>query len=263
MKRVIIVAHPDDEILFFSSLLNKVDKIIVCFGPSKNQTVSKGREKLQSQYPLSKVQWLNMQESDTYLSANWNNPVVTDAGLKVRRNKEEYRENFKKLVNNFESILDEYDEIYTHNPWGEYGNEEHVSVFNAVCSTIGERDTNVYVSSYVSDRSSILFNVQKQLLESNIIIGKIPRDLCVRIKDLYINTECWTWANDYEWPQSEIFIKVNTLTSQIKKQENVPTSNPPTMMFTRSFKRNILRQMVSRVLSAGLKKRIKLILKIR
>ena len=116
MKRVIIVAHPDDEILFFSSLLNKVDKIIVCFGPSKNQTVSKGREKLQSQYPLSKVQWLNMQESDTCLSANWNNPVVTDAGLKVRLNKEEYRENFKKLVNNFESILDEYDEIYTHNP---------------------------------------------------------------------------------------------------------------------------------------------------
>ena len=49
----------------------------------------------------------------------------------------------------------------------------------------------------------------------------------------------------------------------VKKQENVPTSNPPTMMFTRSFKRNILRQMVSRVLSAGLKKRIKLILKIR
>ena len=44
MKRIIIVAHPDDEILFFSSLLKTVDKIVVCFGPSKNQTLSKGRE---------------------------------------------------------------------------------------------------------------------------------------------------------------------------------------------------------------------------
>ena len=68
MKRIIIVAHPDDEILFFSSLLNTVDKIVVCFGPSKNQTLSKGREKLKSQYPLSSVQWLNIHQSDTYLS---------------------------------------------------------------------------------------------------------------------------------------------------------------------------------------------------
>ena len=263
MKKILVVAHPDDEILFFSSLLDKVDKIIVCFGPSKNQTVSKGREKLQSQYPLSTVQWLNIQESDTHLSADWNNPIVTDAGLKVRYNKEKYQENFKKLVNNLESILEEYDEIYTHNPWGEYGHEEHVSVFKAVCSLVGEKDKSVYVSSYLSDRSSILFNIQKHLLESDIIVGKISQDFCVKIKDLYINAECWTFYKDYEWPQSEIFIKVKTHVPEIKKQENVTSTNPPTMLFTKSFKRNILSNIVSRILPVVLKKQIKLILKIR
>ncbi len=263
MKRIIIVAHPDDEILFFSSLLKTVDKIVVCFGPSKNQTLSKGREKLKSQYPLSSVQWLDIHQSDTYLSSNWNNPVVTDAGLKVFRNQEKYRENFKKIIDKLESIIDQYDVIYTHNPWGEYGHEEHVSVFKAVCSLIREKDKSVYVSSYMSDRSSILFNIQKQLLESDIIIGKIPQDLCIKIKDLYINTESWTWYNDYVWPQSEIFIKVKTHAPKIKKQENVLTTNPPTMLLTGSFKQNILRQMATRILPKGLKKQIKLILKIK
>lgn len=261
MKRIIIVAHPDDEILFFSSLIHKVEKIIVCFGPSKDKTVSTGREKLQRQYPLPIIQWLNMQESSTFLSANWKTPELTDTGLKVSRNREKYRENFNTLVGKFKSILDNYDEIYTHNPWGEYGHEEHVSVFNAVCSAVGDRKKSIYVSSYISDRSSILFRIQKQRLASNIFVGKIPRDFCDKIKDLYIKTECWTWDNDYEWPQSEIFIKVKTHSFKIKKQENIPTANPPTMLLTRSFNKNPFSRIAAEILPTRLKKWIKLILK--
>ena len=51
-KKILIVAHPDDEVLFFSSILKNVDKIIVCFGRSSDQVITKGRELLQEHYPL-------------------------------------------------------------------------------------------------------------------------------------------------------------------------------------------------------------------
>ena len=30
-KSILVVAHPDDEVLWFSSILDKVDRIIICF----------------------------------------------------------------------------------------------------------------------------------------------------------------------------------------------------------------------------------------
>ena len=78
MKKVLVVAHPDDEVLFFSSIIEKVDAVIVCFGPSSNQKVTDGRRLLQNRYPLQHIEWLNIQESDVYLSANWNRPRLTD-----------------------------------------------------------------------------------------------------------------------------------------------------------------------------------------
>ena len=64
MKKAIVVAHPDDEILFFSSIIETVDKIIVCFGPSSSKKVTDGRKLLQSRYPLKNIEWLNVQESN-------------------------------------------------------------------------------------------------------------------------------------------------------------------------------------------------------
>ena len=41
----LVVAHPDDEILWFGSIVNKCKKVIICFGPSNNFELSDGREK--------------------------------------------------------------------------------------------------------------------------------------------------------------------------------------------------------------------------
>lgn len=257
MKTIVVVAHPDDEILFFSSLLNQADKVIVCFGPCKDQTVSQGREALQNQYPLSNVEWLNIQESDTFLSANWQNPKITDVGLSVRRNQRQYQQNFNNLVKTLKSTLLGCDQVYTHNPWGEYGHEEHISVFKAVCSAIKGTDTKVYVSSYISDRSTPLFNAQKYLLKSPIITAKIPQKLCKQIKDLYITTECWTWDEHYEWPQSEIFIEATPSASLAENQASICTANPPVMMLTSSFKRSFLTALLARILPQDVKNSIK------
>jgi len=51
----IIVAHPDDEIIFFSSILKSASKIIFCFGPAQDKIVSSGREKIKKKLPLNNI----------------------------------------------------------------------------------------------------------------------------------------------------------------------------------------------------------------
>ena len=262
MKRILIVAHPDDEVLFFSSLLKIVNQIIVCFGPSGNVIVDKGREKLKQLYPISNVNWLEIKESDTFLSASWKNPIVTVSGLRVSRNKNKYEDNYKKIINKFKNILIGFDEVYTHNPWGEYGHEEHVSVFKAVHKVAKRKKIKIFVSSYMSDRASTLFQKQKHFLDKDIQSRVIPKDTCAQLKFLYIKTNCWTWNNGYEWPQSEIFIKINNFYKSKIIQNNVLTSNPPVMILTRSFKYDYLRRLAANALPLSLIKFIKRVLKI-
>jgi hypothetical protein len=56
----IIVAHPDDEILFFNSIIPSAKEIILCYGPTSSEEVSAGREKLKSTYPFENVRFLDV-----------------------------------------------------------------------------------------------------------------------------------------------------------------------------------------------------------
>jgi LmbE family N-acetylglucosaminyl deacetylase len=261
MKKVIVVAHPDDEILFFSSIIEKVDAVIVCFGPSGTKKVTDGRRLLQNRYPLKNIEWLNIQESNVFLSANWDHPKLTDDGILVRRDQNEYQKNFITLVELFKTKLASYDVVYTHNPWGEYGHEEHISVFKAVWSATESTKTAVYVSSYISDRSKKTFDIQKALLGSDLITGKTPKSLCESIKKLYISTDCWTWDDEYTWPDAEVFIKLGNHVLLDNKRLRSSTANPPVMFLTRSFKSSYLSRWISRLLPPTLKKHLKKILK--
>ena len=43
MLNLIVVAHPDDEILWASSIIKNAKKVIICFGKTSSLTISKGR----------------------------------------------------------------------------------------------------------------------------------------------------------------------------------------------------------------------------
>ena len=90
MKKAIVVAHPDDEILFFSSVIEAVDEIIICFGPSSSKAVNDGRKRVQGRYPLKNIEWLNVQQSNVYFSTNFNSPKLNDYGIDVSKNKDHY-----------------------------------------------------------------------------------------------------------------------------------------------------------------------------
>ena len=48
----IVLAHPDDEVIFASSILKSAKEIIICFGESANEpNISKARKILYEKYP--------------------------------------------------------------------------------------------------------------------------------------------------------------------------------------------------------------------
>ena len=54
----IVLAHPDDEVIFASSLLKSAKKIIICFGESANEAhISRSRKILYEKYPLGNRIW--------------------------------------------------------------------------------------------------------------------------------------------------------------------------------------------------------------
>lgn len=253
-KKILIVAHPDDEVLFFSSILKDVDKVIVCFGPSDDEIISEGRKLLQQYYPLQNIEWLNLNESNVLLTSNWGNPCITKEGVEVNKSKKQYIKNFEKICMILKEKIKPYEIIYTHNPWGEYGHEEHISIFNAVLSLFPQINKELFVSCYVSDLSKKLFLKRKHLLVNNLEIGIVPQKLCDDLKTLYLKYNCWTWKSAYKWPKSEIFVNIKTNQSSSLKSERFLTVDPPIMMFSDTFRPKLFLKL--------LPKKIKTIIKI-
>lgn len=235
MSKVLVVAHPDDEILFFSSILQAMDKIVFCFSKCESHAISIGRQEVQTLYPLPNTEWLNLDEADVFGEANWNKPAICDFGLVVGRNADRYRKNFDVMTTKLSDILEGFDEVYTHNPWGEYGHEEHVSVFQAVVHVVKQNSgARILVSGYVSDHSRRLFLARKGLLDGFVCHGVTPIDLCDRLKHLYVKNKCWTWNDNYQWPTDEIFLEIRRC--GIVEPPDGSGAHPPVMYFSKSFR---------------------------
>jgi len=150
----IVVAHPDDEVLWFCSVLHEVDHVLFCYEALPGHPeLSRARSRLAAEYPLENVTRLLFDESDAFNCADWENPVLTRYGLEVHEpasSLSRYAELFPELVRRLTVELAPFRTILTHNPWGEYGHEEHVQVHRAVercrpCTalTAGIRDMSV------------------------------------------------------------------------------------------------------------------------
>ena len=114
--RLLVVAHPDDEILWFNP--EEFDKIIIVFGDFGDQRGKDGgdrRRKAISEHPLKdKIVHLDIKESDF--------------------NRDKTKESVYRL--NQRAIEDELakfdpDSVTTHSGYGEYGHLEHIQVFYA------------------------------------------------------------------------------------------------------------------------------------
>jgi LmbE family N-acetylglucosaminyl deacetylase len=214
----LVVAHPDDEALWFSSVLANAGKIIICFGdvPSRPDW-SEGRRRSLAAYPLASVVGLGLTESEVLNGATWPNPVASPYGLVVSKaqdslagfSESRYERNFEQLKGALRVQLKDCRNVFTHNPWGEYGHEEHVQVFRAVESLQTELGFKLWCSNYFSDKNHgfMVENLPNLIAERHSLRTNL--ELAQELKSLYQRDDCWTWSDGYRYPDSESFLLWN------------------------------------------------------
>ena len=206
----IVLAHPDDEVIFASSILKHAKKIIICFGESANEEkISKARNFLYKKYPLENIIFLKIKESPRWQNMSYLpllNPLETEYGISKGSSSEyKYKENFYKIYARLEPELQEESTIVTHNPWGEYGHPEHIQIHRCICKLSTKYKFKVYVTGYSSGLSSELMYKTINKISNDHIIKKIDDSFFSKLKELYIYSGCWTWDANYKPPNIEIF----------------------------------------------------------
>jgi LmbE family N-acetylglucosaminyl deacetylase len=211
------MAHPDDEILLASSIIESVDQIVLCYEDVTSfPEWGEGRRRSIAAFPHPNVASLGLLESETFNSAAWPEPTETEYGLAVRRwrgslrgySETRYRDTHARLIEALHPLLAGRQVVFTHNPWGEYGHEEHVQVFRAVAALRERLGFEIRVSCYVSNKSYAL--MQRCLPRLDCGSPPLPTNprLGAEIQALYTANNCWTWFDDHAWPSQESFYRV-------------------------------------------------------
>ncbi len=221
VKSIVVVAHPDDEVLWFSSILTKVNEVVICFLEHKSKPQwGIGRKKSLSEYPIKNISCLNLVVAEVFGGADWNNPVITKFGIEISNKvipEKKYKKNYYKLKKELSDKLIGYRNIFTHNPWGEYGHEEHIQIYRVVKELQKEMGFNLWFSNYCSNISFNLLSKSISGSDWEYVTSKTNNIILNNIKDLYKKNECWTWYDDWESLNEESFIKDNTF--QVKREK--------------------------------------------
>lgn len=208
---VLIVAHPDDDILWLSSVLDKMDSIIFCFNDDPhNPKLGDARKKVIDKYPLPNVSSLDIVEPGSWDKADWDQPVTTDYGVKLEKCQEaakRYRDTYNKLTSVLRSIVANRKNVFTHNPWGEYGHEEHVLVYRVIKALQAEFHYDLWYSNYCSNRSVNLMGHYISGFVSAYECLPVNLALAQEITEVYKKNGCWTWYEDYQWFDRECLMR--------------------------------------------------------
>lgn len=211
-ETVVVVAHPDDEILWFSSVLPRADNVVLAFGAyAAVPELAEARDKAVAALPLP-VTFLRLHEAGSYAGANWQAPIETANGVALERAPEAvraaYEANFHAVRRHLLETLHAGQDVYSHNPWGEYGHEDHILVFRAVEAARRELGFRHYVSAYVSDRSAGLAQRWMDRMPPRSGLAVTDQAFGASIEAIYRENGCWTWEENWRWPSEEWFFEM-------------------------------------------------------
>ena len=177
----IIMAHPDDEVIFGAAVLKDADRI-VCVASDENNTARawcKDRKKA-------------LQEIGKMLGIE---TICFDYNSEFYRQIEPRSGGLIELEKKLLPYLS--DTVFTHNAWGEYGHIDHIlvnQIVNAHCRYVMTTDACLFAE---------WFNVKK--LHQGSRKETIDMDLYNRCKAIYDKYGCWTWSKE---PIKEVRIHV-------------------------------------------------------
>lgn len=150
MKRILIVAHPGDELSWFGGGRD-FDKIcfVFLYNPLYPE-MEKRRWKAINNHPFKdKIEVFGLVESNYQ---------------KDEKNLDFYKKNFDGLTKRLRWMVDKNAEFWTHNVWGNNGNFDHILVSEAVTELaenlgIGVRyDLNLKIDEELCNQLKVLYS---------------------------------------------------------------------------------------------------------
>lgn len=234
---IIVAAHADDEILWFNSIAVDVDRILIVFRDFwANPELGPRREAAFADYPRQ-IECLNIDESGAAGCADWSAPILTDYGIalgfeanrrtftrfakkslslvsaydpaKVARESvsDAYRSNFDTICAALEPRLTADMNVFTHNPWGEYGHEEHIQIFRALDKLREKIGFRLWITNYCTERAMPLATRYLSPTRNSYIRLPCDQAFAETVADLYRKHDCWTWTDEWAWFEDECFME--------------------------------------------------------
>lgn len=213
-RLAIVMAHPDDEVLWAGSALRAAERIVVVYGELPcAPDLTEGRKAAMAAFVLPTLDWLQMVESGVFDSASWPTPRETKYGVYPHRalrlldsfDPDRYRRQFGELRDLLRGRLAGVRNVIAHGPWGEYGHEDHIQVFRVVASLVDELGFQLWVPGYYAPKSEALMRRNLRFLGRPTVALPIDPVLADEIAQVYKRTRTWTWFDDYVWPKTEQF----------------------------------------------------------
>jgi LmbE family N-acetylglucosaminyl deacetylase len=210
-QAAIVVAHPDDEVLWFSSLIGQVGSIVLCYGADPDVFVgerAQQRREVVQRLPLDNVVHLDVS------GPSWDGRRLGPVEDEQRRLANEDPALRLVLEVPLRRALAGASTVFVHNPWGEYGHDDHRRVNSVVNALRTELNFDVFVSSYVERRALHLMQATLERGVAETISYPVSRDVIDPIVEVYKAGSCWTWYDDWTWPKEEAFLRLGRAKSQ-------------------------------------------------
>lgn len=208
----LVVAHPDDEVLWFGSILERVDRIIICYiEASHRPELNEARRKSIAEHQLrDRIDVLDLAQVKSHNKCSWPEPEETSYGVRLDRYRgfdEPYRKQAQRLEEALAPVIRGFRNVYTHNPWGEYGHEDHIQLSRIVTRLATSSGARVWYNSYVSNKSSLLMRRYVQGFGQPYYTLPVDTTKAREFADTYYRNGAWTWMEDYAWFNSESFVE--------------------------------------------------------
>lgn len=156
-KNLMVVAHPDDDLLFGGTELMKDDYVVVCVTCGTSKTRLKEFKRMMNYF------------EDEYITLGY--PDL------VEGKKSEWTDEYDSITRDIKNIINlrEWDKIVTHNPNGEYGHIHH-------------KMTNRIVTGLTDDKSKLYYfnkTYSAKYYKENNISKTLDENMCNKKRKLF------------------------------------------------------------------------------
>jgi LmbE family N-acetylglucosaminyl deacetylase len=157
--------------------------------------------------PLSGIVNLGIPESGVWCNSGQAQSELTPSGVTISdaTARTRYESNYAKLLEGLRASLAGCRDVYTHNPWGEYGHAEHIQVYSAVTALQDELGYTVWFSNYVGARNwTLVRGLAERFSWARRYMVSPDLATARTLMRVYRRYGAWTWSLAHRWPALEV-----------------------------------------------------------